>query len=57
MQQSILFFGFFCDGDTHDIDMWDKLSGIHIEQKWKKIKVKFIMPDRVEMANHVLGRM
>lgn len=36
MQQSILFFGFFCDGDTHDIDMWDKLSGIHIEQKWKK---------------------
>lgn len=34
MQESILF-GDFCDGDTHDIDTWDKLNGIPIEQNEK----------------------
>lgn len=32
MQESILF-GVFCDGETHDIDTWDKLNNILIEQK------------------------
>lgn len=39
---------FFCYGDTHDIDTWDKLNGIHIEQKWKNW-TQFSVLDGVEM--------
>lgn len=42
------FIGAFCDGDTHDIDTWDKWNGIHIEQQWKNF-TKFSVLDGVEM--------
>lgn len=44
----------FCGGDTRDTSVRDKLSGIHVEQKWKRMKEKFSVLGGVEMAHHIL---
>lgn len=31
---------FFCGDDNRDTDVSDKLSGVHVEQKWKGRKIQ-----------------